>query len=286
MFTPATSMAGDTLSQSQLASVDIFLKFDCHTFSQQLVYFLCIKIIPKLPTYQFISENGLVPLSQIMHAYSPQVAHPLPYIIFDCRFPSSIPDSLSSILSKFFDGFFKPRCSKEVQNQFNSRKSVLSSVIKKSLQNLPALYKSPLAPWPIIPPKVVVMKAHPLGKFLATVSTGVYTFTLHSRDKWIAYAIAFDNHDLMSSSLTEYLKFCSLFRFIPQTNDMVSMRIYVELFSLLAGMEYGSLKKKKPGHSYQHIIDEISDLRRVKFLNPMINISGRYLLALMLQSPK
>ena len=130
------------------------------------------------------------------------------------------------------------------------------------------------------------MKAHPQGKFLSTASSGVYTFKFHSRDEWLSYSNAFDNHDLGSYSLTEYLKFCSLFCFIPQTNDMIAMRIYVELFSLLTGMEYCSLREKRPGHLYQHIIDEINDLRRIKYLNPMISLSGRYLLALMLQSPQ
>ena len=67
---------------------------------------------------------------------------------------------------------------------------------------------------------------------------------------------------------------------------MIAMRIYVELFSLLTGMEYCSLREKRPGHLYQHIIDEINDLRRVKYLNPMVSLSDRYLLALMLQSPQ
>jgi len=126
MSPSTTAVNEDTPPQPQLASVDIFLKYDSHNLSRQLIYFLGIKIIPKLPTYQFISENGLVSLSQIRHAYSPQVAHPLSYIIFDCRFPSSIPGPLSSILSKFFDGFVRfNHCSKDIQNQFNSRKSVL-----------------------------------------------------------------------------------------------------------------------------------------------------------------
>ena len=64
------------------------------------------------------------------------------------------------------------------------------------------------------------------------------------------------------------------------------MRIYVELFSLLVGIKYGSMREKKPGYPLQLIIDEINDLTRVKYINPTINISGRFLLALMLRSPQ
>ena len=64
------------------------------------------------------------------------------------------------------------------------------------------------------------------------------------------------------------------------------MRIYVELFSLLVGMEYGSMREKVPGYPLQLIIDEINELRRIKYIYPSIKISGRFLLALMLQSPQ
>ena len=274
---------GDFHTQTHPSSVDIILKYDCHILSRQLETFLCIHMIPKLPSYEFISGDGLAPLSQIMRAYSPQISHPISSIIFDCRFPSPIPASLSKILSDFFDGFISFNCCKDIQNQFNSRKSVLTEAISKSLQRLPSISKPLLAPWPIVPPKMVIMKAHPLGKFLATVSSGIYTFKFHSRDEWLSYSNVFAKHDLGSSSLKEYLKFCSLFRYIPQTNDMISMRIYVELFSLLVGMEYGSMREKTPGYPLQLIIDEINELRRVKYIYPSIKISGRFLLALMLQ---
>ena len=183
---PVPTFNEDSHTQTHPSSVDIVLKYDCHILSRQLQTFLCIHMIPKLPSYEFISGDGLAPLSQIMRAYSPQISHPISYIIFDCRFPSPIPGSLSKILSDFFDGFISFNCCKDIQNQFNSRKSVLTEAINKSLQRFPSIGKPLLAPWPIVPPKMVKMKAHPLGKFLATVSSGIYTFKFHSRDEWLS----------------------------------------------------------------------------------------------------
>ena len=171
-------------------------------------------------------------------------------------------------------------------NQFNARKSTLALAIRKSLEMIPALTESVPLPWPINPPKIFKLKAHPLGKFLSTESNGVVPFRIHSRDQWIAYANALVKHDFMTSSVPEYNKFCTLFRYIPQVNDMIFMRIYVELYSLLMGMEYGSLRDKQPGYSYQHIVDEINNLRRRRNLTPAMDISGRFLVKLILQSPE
>ena len=158
---PVPALNEDSHLQPHLSSVDIFLKYDCHILSRQLETFLCIHMIPKLPSYEFISGDGLAPLSQIMRAYSPQVSHPISYIIFDCRFPSTIPGSLSNILSDFFDGFISFNCCRDIKNQFNSRKSVLSEAINKSLQRLPSVRKPLLTPWPIVPPKMVIESSPP-----------------------------------------------------------------------------------------------------------------------------
>ena len=61
-MSPSTNAVNeDTLPQPQLASMDLFLKYDCHNLSRQLVYFLGIKIIPKLPSYQFIWTGPVIP---------------------------------------------------------------------------------------------------------------------------------------------------------------------------------------------------------------------------------
>ena len=98
---PFTPLKNDAAFQAQSSVADIRLKFDCNSFSQYMAYLLCILIIPKRYSYVVSTERGMVPFESTLQAYSPQVSHPLLFIIFDCRYPGTLPDPLNKIFTKF-----------------------------------------------------------------------------------------------------------------------------------------------------------------------------------------
>ena len=107
---------------------------------------------------------------------------------------------------------------------------------------------------------------------------------MHSKSQWVQYILALNYSDILASSVSQYLQFCSIFNYIPNVTDMISYRIYGELYCALQGGFLGEFKPRITGSSLASIVDEINLLRRTKYYDPMSQTSAKYLLGVLIKS--
>jgi len=79
-----------------------------------------------------------------------------------------------------------------------------------------------------------------------STSSSAYPFRKHTREEWLSYAENASMHSLEATFLSEYRKFCTLFRFIPQETDFTLNRLYIELYDRLLGLEYSRHRRGNP----------------------------------------
>ena len=257
---------------------DIFLKFEQEIFQFKVILFSAAC------SFLIHTDNGWKNNQYLLaHLYNDS-DQPFIIIVFSHRSLQELPRNLTNVLRIFNETFVTPKCSIHVSSSFTSNVTRLCDNICHIITAIPYTSKSDNIPWPISEQFSFKVPRHPRGKWEAWVAPGIQVHRMHTKSQWVQYILALNHSDLLASSLSQYLQFCTIFNYIPNVTDMTSYRIYGELYCALKGGFLNEIKQRLPGYTLADIVDEINLLRRIKYYDPMSPTSARTLLSVLIES--
>ena len=257
---------------------DILLKFDQEIFMFKVILFSAAC------SPQILTDSGWRNNQYLLAPLYKDPDQPFTFVVLSHRNLHELPSSLSNVLKTFHETFVIPRCTMHDSSDFTSKVVSLRDEIQRIILSIPNIPNCTSNSWPVSDRRWFTVPRHPKGKWEAWESPGTQIFRMHSKSQWVQYILALNYSDILASSVSQYLQFCSIFNYIPNITDMISYRIYGELYCALQGGFIGEFKPRILGSSLASIVDEINLLRRIKYYDPMSRTSAKHLLGVLIKS--